>query len=798
MIFPHNFEHIVGFDILRESLVEGCDTTAGKNQLKTKSISTNKQGIEYEWDMLSEWQTIQQTRAYDFGNFAAFDFLDFVGKLDLDGNYLDEVELFILWQSVEYFEKTQKFFKSVEKYPNLSNLFKAELDLNEIPKAVKSILDKDAQLLPYASAEYGKINKDIKQLTTEIRSICLSIYAKWKKAGYTAETEITVREDKMVIPVIAEYKRKVGGFVNDISATGKVLYIEPSETVELNNLLKERTIELRMERIKILKKITAIVRPFRDELKDLIKIFTVLDVCQSKYRLCALIQAERPSLGQKLELVNSRNPLLWWNKPNDRKTVVPFTLKLDNKQRVILISGPNAGGKTVVLKTTLLCAYMAQFGLFIPADAESIVPIFSHFFIECGDGQNIESGLSTFSAHLKALNTIVEKSNEKSLLGIDEIASGTDPVFAIPIGRAVLETLLKNGALGIATTHFGKLKQWAHQNEEITNAGMEYDTQKLEPMFRLKMQVPGNSYAPELMKKSKFHFATQKRALALINTKDFKEERLIADLESKEQEWNKLLADSNKKQGELNNLLEQYNDLKAELNSQKEKIIIQAEKEAKRIVSQINKSLETTIKNIKETKADKAATLEKRRGLEKTIAAEVKKIETIKESTQRKPEEKELNIPQAQQVITWQEGSVVKNMGNDMLGEIVEIKKDKALVAFGIIKIWVRLDQLQASEGQKIKPGGKPRLQLMQRQEAFKTELNLIGGTGQESVQIAEKWLDEAYAMGKRHIKIIHGHGTGTLRKMIRDMLRTKGFIKKYGPEEPNNGGNGATVIELM
>jgi DNA mismatch repair protein MutS2 len=795
LIHPNSFENSIGFDIVRQSLIDGCDTQTGKETMRKNEILYSAKKIEKEWDLISEWTSIQETHAFDFANFGAFDFIDFIGKLDVENNYLQEDELFILWHSVAYFQKAQSFFLNHEQYPNIGQLFKAELDLNPIPKSIQSILGTDGELLPYASSEYGKLSKEIKQLESEIRSLTNSVYSKYKKAGFTAETEISIREDKMVIPIIAEYKRKVKGFVTDVSATGKVIYIEPNETVELNNIVKERIIERRRERIKILRKTTHIIAPFRADLLQLVQLFSTLDITGSKYRLCTNIASERPQLrkGCILDLKNARNPLLWWNKPNEQKKVVPFTLSLDKKQRMVLISGPNAGGKSVVLKTTLLCAYMAQFGLFIPADAESELSIFKNFFIECGDGQNIESGLSTFSAHLNGLDAIVKNSNENTLFGIDEIASGTDPVFAIPIGRSVLETLLRKKALGITTTHFGKLKQWAHQTNEITNAGMEYDTKILEPLFRLRMNVPGNSYAPELMKKSEFHTDTQKRALKLINTKDFKEERLIADLEQKEQEWNRLLGESIKKQDQLDRLLKEYKNLKSQISESKEKIIEQAEQEASRIVAGINKSVETTIKSIKETKADNKVTLEKRKDLSQKIEKQVKRMDALKE----KAKPKEVIVPDDEPSLL-QEGSIVKNAANEMLGEVIEIRKEKALVAFGLIKMWVNSKQLVVGNGQKTGQGQKPRLKWMKRQEVFKTELDLRGGRGEESLTLVENWLDEAYAIGQHKLKIIHGHGTGVLRKLLREMLKKKSFVKSYGPEASNNGGNGATLIELL
>ena len=774
MIHPNSFENSIGFDIVRQSLIDGCDTQTGKETMRKNEILYSAKKIEKEWDLISEWTSIQETHAFDFANFGAFDFIDFIGKLDVENNYLQEDELFILWHSVAYFQKAQSFFLNHEQYPNIGQLFKAELDLNPIPKSIQSILGTDGELLPYASSEYGKLSKEIKQLESEIRSLTNSVYSKYKKAGFTAETEISIREDKMVIPIIAEYKRKVKGFVTDVSATGKVIYIEPNETVELNNIVKERIIERRRERIKILRKTTHIIAPFRADLLQLVQLFSTLDITGSKYRLCTNIASERPQLrkGCILDLKNARNPLLWWNKPNEQKKVVPFTLSLDKKQRMVLISGPNAGGKSVVLKTTLLCAYMAQFGLFIPADAESELSIFKNFFIECGDGQNIESGLSTFSAHLNGLDAIVKNSNENTLFGIDEIASGTDPVFAIPIGRSVLETLLRKKALGITTTHFGKLKQWAHQTNEITNAGMEYDTKILEPLFRLRMNVPGNSYAPELMKKSEFHTDTQKRALKLINTKDFKEERLIADLEQKEQEWNRLLGESIKKQDQLDRLLKEYKNLKSQISESKEKIIEQAEQEASRIVAGINKSVETTIKSIKETKADNKVTLEKRKDLSQKIEKQVKRMDALKE----KAKPKEVIVPDDEPSLL-QEGSIVKNAANEMLGEVIEIRKEKALVAFGLIKMWVNSKQLVVGNGQKTGQGQKPRLKWMKRQEVFKTELDLRGGRGEESLTLVENWLDEAYAIGQHKLKIIHGHGTGVLRKLLREMLKKKSFV---------------------
>lgn len=467
---------------------------------------------------------------------------------------------------------------------------------------------------------------------------------------------------------------------------------------------------------------------------------------------------------------------------------MPLNIKLDETERMMVISGPNAGGKSVALKTTMLLQYMAQHGLHIPASSESTCGIFNHFLIDCGDGQNIDAGLSTFSAHLQNLKKMTDLSAKGCFIGIDEIGDGTDPRFGGPIAQTVLEKLLANDSTVLVTTHFSRLKEWAGKTPGVINAGMAYDTKHLQPLFRLVSGRPGGSFALELLRKTGFGIGMIERVETLSGEESGKAEDLLLSLEQKQKDLDDALAANRNQQEHLERLLAEYGKLKEKLQTKRSEILEQARVKANRMLDEANREIEKTIRIIRENRADK----EKTRIARGQLSIHKEKLSKPEEPEVVKAEEKPV-------VVNWLPGMKVKNKSGDASGEVLEVKKDKLKVAFGLVKMWVPVNELipAFAEKQDAKHFGTSGFNWVERNAAFSPSSDVRGKNGEEALKEVSGWLDEAFALGQRSLKIIHGRGDGVLRKILRQHFKSLPYIKSYRSESEQQGGDGCTLIEL-
>ena len=800
MKYPEYFETIVGFQQIRTEIAERCRFESSNHLALSFQMLSNWEEINVQLNYLDEANAILEQFPSIFQFQETADISLWLKHIDIENYYFLEDELFAILRILQSYHKVQAILQSrQETFPHLYQIFTANDAIKPCIDLISKVIDEDASFKPSASVTYQKLTQEINRLEREARTLTKSIFREWKNAGYTAETDITVREERLVIPVIAEFKRKVQGFVKDISATGKILYVEPAAILELNNHLKEIYAERRREKEKLLKQLTADLKPYHADLNLVMQQMALADFIYAKQQVCSQYQAERPrySETQKLVLKQAFHPVLKKELGRQNLKIVPLSIDMSNN-RIVVVSGPNAGGKSVVLKTTLLLQYMFQCGLHITALPESEFSVFDFLGIDCGDGQSIEQGLSTFSAHLANLKAILGQTGPKAFIGLDEIGAGTDPRFGAPIAQALMEQLHEKGAFAIATTHFSQLREWGLGMPSVSQASMAYDAKALKPLYTFVMGKPGSSFALELMRKTGFDESWMKRIEELTGKEIGKTEDLMLHLEQQNQYLERIISENEAKAKHLNELQEEYAKLKEKLQLKRKEVVDMARWEAQKLLSDTNQQIENTIRVIREHGAKKEPTQKARKELDNFKLKVNKAAEKSNQVNVPQEKIKEAFIPLKPADIL--PGSKVKNKSSNQDGEVLEVKKNKVLVAFGLLKMWVPLEELQFTQGggKQQKQAGKVGFNWVERQASFSGELDLRGVRGDEALLKVQKWLDEAYALGQGTVKIIHGRGDGILRKLLRQHFKTINYIKRYYDEHADRGGDGCTYVELM
>ncbi|MDA1182421.1 MAG: hypothetical protein O3B82_02375, partial [Bacteroidetes bacterium] len=609
MNYPADFERVVGFDLVRSAILSRCRFPSSQLLVESWQMSIQFEEVLQRLDCIDELQRLNDECPSAL-EFQGSDITPFCENLGIENYMLDEESLSaILEIAKSYVNLSKAVIAKAEKMPLLAANLPFEESCNIVVIAIDKLLDDFGQVSPKASPQYAKISDEIVRLERTARQTMRGIFRDWKALGYTAETEVTVREDRLVIPVLAEYKRIVKGFVKDISATGKIFFVEPTQMLEMNNRLKELAADRKRERERILRQITAVLAPHKTALQRTMHHLSETDFLLAKWSWCMQENAQRPKVSAtpQINLLNAVHPILRKELKFRKFSVIPLNMSLENR-RIMVVSGPNAGGKSVVLKTVLLLQYMVQSGLFVTADAESRLGIFSFLGIDCGDGQTIEKGLSTFSAHLLHLKNLLNNANELSLIGIDEIGTGTDPRFGAPIAQVVLENLLEAGSFVIATTHFSQLREWGLDSAEVVQASMAYDVQEMKPLYNLVLGKPGSSFALELMRKSDFDTTWIDRIKALTGQQMVKSEGLMLHIEKQNQRLVQQLKMVDEKLEHLQNLSDSYHQLKETLQQKRNDYIQVARNDAKKILSETNKQIENTIRVIREQGAAKEVT----------------------------------------------------------------------------------------------------------------------------------------------------------------------------------------------
>ena len=802
MLYPSNLEEKLGFDKIKQAIRQKCIGEYGQSYVDNIRFSSDFELIKKLLIQTSEFVKILQSGlpfpGGEYHNISKH--LIKASKIDA---YLSDEEFHELKLTLSKTDDLLKFFKKHQEQFEHLTLLTVGVYLNpQLLFTINKIIDESGKIRNSASDELMKIRSKIQELEFKVRGKLERILKKFIKDGYTSEeVNITIRNGRLVIPVRSEFKRVVGGFIHDESASGQTAFIEPSSLVELNNDIRDLYYKEKREIIRILIALTDMIRPEVDNLRKCYEFVGKIDFIKAKALYAIDLNAILPELVNtaKIEWLQARHPILYMSHKISGKPVIPLDITLTHENRILVISGPNAGGKSVCLQTVGLIQYMLQCGLLVPLMEGSNTGIFPRIFIDIGDEQSLENDLSTYSSHLMNMNSFLNLATRKTLFLIDEFGTGTEPQFGGAIAEAILKELSKKKSFGIITTHYTNLKKFAEKTPGVINGAMRFDISKMEPLFELQIGKPGSSYALEIAAKIGLSHEIIQDAKKGIGTSHVNFERLLGELEQEKKEFElqkrKLTLEENK----YTKLINEYESLKTDLENNRNKAIKEARREANDIISRANKEIEKTIRLIKEAKADKEKTRIIRKNLE-----EFKEKNKLSEPPVKKDIIKKPKIQVVQGKI--EVGDFVRIVDQGSVGQVLNIKRNTAEVAIGDLKsnlMLSRLEKISKKEytGRSEKVSGvSSRVissDLNEKLKFFETTLDLRGKRAEEALTILNQYLDEALLLSMNEIRILHGKGDGILRDVIRIHLSQIDFIDRFYDEEVERGGAGISIVHL-
>jgi DNA mismatch repair protein MutS2 len=787
MIYPESCLERLGFDEVKQRISQYCLSPMGRQLVNKMQVMTKYDQINKFLRQTKEFKSILENQE-PLQISAFYDLKYLADKIRAEGSYLVEEELFQMYTSLQTVFTVIRFFEDRQEiYPNLEALFEHLPMEKNILKKIETVLDPKGKIKPNASPALLEIIGDIAKGEQEVRKRMDSIYKMAVGRNWVADGSLTIRDGRMCIPLLAENKRKLKGFIHDESASGQTVYMEPEEVFTLNNKLRDLEFDKRREVIRILIALTNDLRPYTALLLSYHGFLTKLDFVRAKALFAIEVEADMPVLLKeaKTRLINARHPLLLLSFREEQRTVVPLNIHLDERLRVLLVSGPNAGGKSVCMKTVGLLQIMIQSGLLIPVDEASEVGIFDQIFADIGDDQSIESDLSTYSAHLTKMRYFVAHATPKSLMLIDEFGTGTDPQFGGPMAEAVLEVLNNKKVRGVITTHYSNLKLFAGDTEGLENASMLFDNTKMRPLYVLEIGKPGSSYAFEIAQ----NIGLQKEVLELARkktgTNQNRIDSLLVDLEREKKDiYDKKVQLANQ-QNKAKNLATENEKLKQYLEENKKVLIKEAKLEAQRIIKDANKLVENTISQIKEKQADKIVTKQLRQNLQKELLNHQVKEE-------KKPEPVVVsNTP----IVV---GDWVQLRNTETTGQVLEINRGNLVLAIGDLRSVVKKDRVEKisnKQAKKVVQSNSFSGRISDAITNFNAELDLRGMRGEDAIYEVEKYLDKAIMLGFPYVKIIHGKGDGILRKLIREYVRKYSQVNRVEDEHQDRGGDGISYV---
>ena len=793
MIYPESIEEKLGFDVIRQRIFDYCLSDLGKNLVKEIKFSTD---IEIIHRLLSQVDDFAQL--VTGGELPAIgsvtDIYPYLKKSSIHGNWLNGAELFEILTNVSSALNLADYIGNLDSnYLSLIQLKPEIKGLKGLDKQLLISVDKDGMVLSSASPELKSIRQKMLAEEGALRKKVNTIFKQAKADGHVPDgATIGIRDGRMVIPVIAASKKRIQGFVHDESATGNIVFLEPATVLDSNNKIRELQIAEAREIRKILVDLTEKVAEHKDELEEANMFLANMDLIWAKAKLSLALGASKPQLSKKyMDLKKLSHPLLILTNQNKKRKVISHDIYLSEKEHIMLISGPNAGGKSVALKSVGLNQMMLQSGILPCCNADSKVRIFHDMFIDIGDEQSIDNDLSTYSSHLKNMSVMLEKADGNALILIDEFGSGTDPAFGGAIAEAVLQRLNANKCYGVITTHFSNLKLYADKSSSMINAAMVFDLDNLIPLYELEVGRPGSSFSLEVASQSGLPTEVIKVAQEGIGTSQIDIERLLGKLEHEKRQLMLKNDEIARKDATLTALQEEYESLKLKLEERQKEIINSAKEEASVILSKTNKEIEKTIRHIKENKAEKKETRKIRQSLHefaKQVIPEVKK-----------PEKKALATEDGEIL----PGCQVLIVDRGVVGEVLSVKGKKAKLLIGELQSVIALNKLRKISNRKAKKEKSPQMKSSVMQNVtgkmvnFSPVIDLRGTRAADLLPRLQHFLDEAIMLNQVNLKIIHGKGNGVLRQLIRDELKQWPQVSKYENEHVERGGDGATVILL-
>jgi DNA mismatch repair protein MutS2 len=801
MLYPNTLEQKLGFDKLRERLKEACISPLGQGFVEKIKFSENFGLVEKLVSQTAEMQRIMQIGE----NFPSQNYIDatpYLRRAAIEGMLLTQPEFSDLKVSLQTIRLCLRFFENQEtgSFPILGEYAKTIRVEKEITDAIDRIIDDRGQIRDSASSELSRIRKRLISEQAGIRKKLDTILKSARSSGWIGDdVSLTIRNGRMVIPVAAEHKRKVRGFIHDESATGQTVFIEPTDVFESNNEIRELEYEERREINRILLELTAKLRPFVPDLQKAYQFLGLMDFLRAKAKLAAEMGAINPPFSNRqfIEWRDARHPLLHLSFQKQGKKVVPLNIELKDNQRILIVSGPNAGGKSVSLKTVGLIQYMFQCGLLVPVAEGSSMGFFQNIFIDIGDEQSLENDLSTYSSHLTNMRHFLTLANKRTLFLIDEFGTGTEPGLGGAIAEAILENLTKSGAFGVINTHYTNLKVLADKMDGLVNGAMRFDGEHLEPLYQLEIGRPGSSFAFEIASKIGLPDAVIHRAKEKLGNQQVSFEKLLKELDIERRVFAEKNIEIGVKERKLTKQLSDYTSLKEKLEINEKKIVNEAKQKAKNLLSDANQLIENTIREIKENKAEKEKTKTVRTVLE-TFGKKNLELEVVPEPVTTE----EVFEPEAGDIVP---GSYVRIIGQTAIGEVMAVKGKDIEIRIGDLKSNIKLNRLEkvsnktykeATGEKKLKTSAKG-VDLNERMMNFSFNLDMRGKRGEEALGLVDQFMDNAIMLGYDELRIVHGKGDGILRTLVRNHLRGYSQVSGMQDEHPDRGGAGVTIVKL-
>lgn len=817
MIYPDNFEHKIEFTRVRQLIAARCLSPLGREKAEEMHFSDSYSEITSLLLQTEEFvQIIREEDSFPTSHF--YDMRPVLHRIRVEGSWIDQSALFELRRSLETLNAIVTFLRRDQEHPRYPTLLELTGDIATYPditKKIDNILDVFGQVRDQASAKLSEVRRELSSVAGGISRSLNSILRKAQAEGYV-DKDVTpsMRDGRLVIPVNPSYKRKIKGIVHDESASGKTVFIEPSEVVEANNRIRELEGEERREIIRVLTEFTTWLRPYLPELLLSYEFLAKIDLIQAKASFALEIGAIRPVVIDErlIDWVHAVHPLLFLSLKKQHRKVVPLDITLEGESRILVISGPNAGGKSVCLKTVGLLQYMVQCGLMIPLKENSRVGIFSDIFIDIGDEQSIDNDLSTYSSHLMNMKYFERHCNDRTLLLIDEFGSGTEPQIGAAIAEALLDRFNNNRSYGVVTTHYQNLKHYANENEGVVNGAMLYDRHEMQPLFRLSIGNPGSSFAVEIARKIGLPENVIAHASEIVGSEYINMDKYLLDIARDKRYWERKRDEIRRERKRLEEAATKYEADLETIGRQKKEIIEEAKQQAEKLLADSNARIEQTIRAIKEANAEREATRKVRNELKgfRDSVSTVGEVENTRDNerlklsqkSQKKVKKKATELRIQKQVVEELPGvgDTVRMKGQTTVGEILEISGKKAIVAFGMIKSNVALEKLERVSNNQLKRERKEsntRDLLHERKLSFRQDIDVRGMRGNEALQAVIYFIDDAVQLGVARVRILHGTGTGALRQIIREYLASVGSVSHYADEHVQFGGAGITVVDL-
>lgn len=825
-IYPENFELKIGFERIRELLSSNCISALGKDLVDAIRFSDNMEELQYLHSLVDEFVRILK----EYDHFPVSHFYDVrpaLEKIKIEGMYLELEEMWELKRSLETVRAIVNFFnkEKEEKFPLLYKMASFIQVFPYIYDRFDSILNKFGKIRDNASPELARIKKDMLVKQSGMSKRLHSILKQAQKDGLVEEdATVSIRDGRAVIPITSSKKRQLKGIVYDESATGKTAYVEPNEIVEMNNEIRELEYAERRETIRILIDFANDIRPYIEELGSSYEFLGEIDFIRAKAKLALYFDAIKPELSgsQELNWEKAVHPLLMLSLKKENRKIVPLNISLTKENHILMISGPNAGGKSVCLKTVGLLQYMLQCGLLIPVKEGSKSGIFEGIYIDIGDEQSIENDLSTYSSHLMNMKYFVKNCTNKTLILIDEFGTGTEPMLGGAIAESILNKLNESGTYGLITTHYTNLKHFAASGNGIINGAMLYDSQNMNPLFQLEIGKPGSSFAFEIARKIGLPEDILQDATEKIGKKHIDFDKNLKTIVRDKRYWEVKRQKIRKVEKILDTMADDYQNGLKETERLRKEILKKAKEEAAQLLSGVNKKIENTIQEIRNSQADKEKTKILRENLEilkekvssekidedKNIRDRIDKLKAReKKRNEKKPAEfkVEKKLEPKEKTEGLKQGDQVRLIGQDTIGEIIQINEKNVVVAFGQLMTTVARVQVEKVSNNQAKKANRTQNKtkanvienLANKRLIFKPQIDIRGQRVEEAIPNIQSFIDEAIMLEVAQLRILHGKGHGILKETIREYLRSEPMVKSFKDEHVQFGGAGITIVNL-